>query len=384
MAGIGRGLSGEANHPPASARRPSPASVPFSPTRSFRSPRFRSTPASSPANVPEAQVPPTTQFAPFRFEPCQRKTISDFARNALTCLAPCGKSRLRHAIAVVVRRHCGRDDGGDASLAGAFGAGCSGSSAIRRFFACRAAARRAINGSVRRRLRRRAARARWFRSWRSSPRCWRSPWRGGGPVRHGLLRPRAATAVATSTPPPPATTSGRTTTARRRRTGAARRPLTDVPKAVVSVAPRLTRASRRCAPPTATGRCAATRRPGAQQRAVRADAIRHRRGPRQCRPDGDRAEDGRREVPDHAGAGAARRAAALGPRPQDRQHRSRPRRFRPLPAERLRRRSDPRGQAPQQLETGKTATFIIFQTPEEGIGIPISLNGFADGYEALP
>ena len=30
-----------------------------------------------------------------------------------------------------------------------------------------------------------------------------------------------------------------------------------------------------------------------------------------------------------------------------------------------------------QLETGKTATFIIFQTPEEGIGIPISLNGFA-------
>ena len=37
-----------------------------------------------------------------------------------------------------------------------------------------------------------------------------------------------------------------------------------------------------------------------------------------------------------------------------------------------------------QLETGKTATFIIFQTPEEGIGIPISLNGFADGFKALP
>ena len=37
-----------------------------------------------------------------------------------------------------------------------------------------------------------------------------------------------------------------------------------------------------------------------------------------------------------------------------------------------------------QLETGKTATFIIFQTPEEGIGIPISLNGFADGFNALP
>ena len=37
-----------------------------------------------------------------------------------------------------------------------------------------------------------------------------------------------------------------------------------------------------------------------------------------------------------------------------------------------------------QLETGKTATFIIFQTPEEGIGIPISLNGFGDGFKALP
>lgn len=37
-----------------------------------------------------------------------------------------------------------------------------------------------------------------------------------------------------------------------------------------------------------------------------------------------------------------------------------------------------------QLGVGKTATFIIFQTPEEGIGIPISLNGFNDGYKALP
>jgi len=37
-----------------------------------------------------------------------------------------------------------------------------------------------------------------------------------------------------------------------------------------------------------------------------------------------------------------------------------------------------------QLNTGETATFIIFQTPEEGIGIPISLNGFQPGYEALP
>jgi invasion protein IalB len=37
-----------------------------------------------------------------------------------------------------------------------------------------------------------------------------------------------------------------------------------------------------------------------------------------------------------------------------------------------------------QLEKGKTATFIIFQTPEEGIGIPISLAGFSDGFSTLP
>ncbi|MDE2578108.1 MAG: invasion associated locus B family protein [Hyphomicrobiales bacterium] len=38
----------------------------------------------------------------------------------------------------------------------------------------------------------------------------------------------------------------------------------------------------------------------------------------------------------------------------------------------------------ETLKTGKTATFIIFQTPEEGIGIPLNLAGFAQGYEALP
>jgi invasion protein IalB len=36
------------------------------------------------------------------------------------------------------------------------------------------------------------------------------------------------------------------------------------------------------------------------------------------------------------------------------------------------------------LRTGKTATFVIFQTPEEGIGIPISLNGFGPGFDTLP
>jgi len=38
----------------------------------------------------------------------------------------------------------------------------------------------------------------------------------------------------------------------------------------------------------------------------------------------------------------------------------------------------------KKLDTGKTATFIIFQTPEEGIGIPIPLEGFSEGFKALP
>ena len=37
-----------------------------------------------------------------------------------------------------------------------------------------------------------------------------------------------------------------------------------------------------------------------------------------------------------------------------------------------------------QLRTGQTATFIIFQTPEEGIGFPMSLKGFGEGYDKLP
>jgi invasion protein IalB len=37
----------------------------------------------------------------------------------------------------------------------------------------------------------------------------------------------------------------------------------------------------------------------------------------------------------------------------------------------------------QQLSTGKTAIFIIFQTEEAGIGIPISLGGFSEGLTAL-
>ncbi len=38
----------------------------------------------------------------------------------------------------------------------------------------------------------------------------------------------------------------------------------------------------------------------------------------------------------------------------------------------------------QKLRTGKTATFIIFQTPEEGIGFPMSMAGFGEGYDKLP
>ena len=37
----------------------------------------------------------------------------------------------------------------------------------------------------------------------------------------------------------------------------------------------------------------------------------------------------------------------------------------------------------EQLKTGKTAIFIIFQTEEAGIGIPISLSGFGDALAAL-
>ena len=37
-----------------------------------------------------------------------------------------------------------------------------------------------------------------------------------------------------------------------------------------------------------------------------------------------------------------------------------------------------------QFRKGQTATFILFQTPEEGIGIPVALNGFGPGFDALP
>lgn len=37
-----------------------------------------------------------------------------------------------------------------------------------------------------------------------------------------------------------------------------------------------------------------------------------------------------------------------------------------------------------QFRNGTTATFFIFQTPEEGIGFPMSLKGFSDGFDKLP
>lgn len=37
-----------------------------------------------------------------------------------------------------------------------------------------------------------------------------------------------------------------------------------------------------------------------------------------------------------------------------------------------------------QLRAGTAATFVIYQTPEEGIGIPLTLKGFKEGFEKLP
>jgi invasion protein IalB len=38
----------------------------------------------------------------------------------------------------------------------------------------------------------------------------------------------------------------------------------------------------------------------------------------------------------------------------------------------------------KQLRNGTSATFVIFQTPEEGIGVPVSLKGFGEGFDKLP
>ena len=107
--------------------------------------------------------------------------------------------------------------------------------------------------------------------------------------------------------------------------------------------------------------------------------------PRQCRPDRDRAQDRRPEEPADAGGGAARRAAAV--------RASGSRSTRPTSAAPASCAACPMAASPRwswtttlisKLRTGKTATFIIFQTPEEGIGFPMSLAGFGEGYDKLP
>ena len=37
-----------------------------------------------------------------------------------------------------------------------------------------------------------------------------------------------------------------------------------------------------------------------------------------------------------------------------------------------------------RLENGKTATLVIFQTPEEGIGVPLPLDGLKESFDHLP
>jgi len=38
----------------------------------------------------------------------------------------------------------------------------------------------------------------------------------------------------------------------------------------------------------------------------------------------------------------------------------------------------------EQLKNGSTATFVIHQTPDEGIGLPLNLAGFKEGFAKLP
>ncbi|MEH3117539.1 MAG: invasion associated locus B family protein [Methylorubrum populi] len=37
----------------------------------------------------------------------------------------------------------------------------------------------------------------------------------------------------------------------------------------------------------------------------------------------------------------------------------------------------------KSLRNGAQATFIIFQTPEEGVGVPVSMKGFGPGFDTL-
>ena len=37
-----------------------------------------------------------------------------------------------------------------------------------------------------------------------------------------------------------------------------------------------------------------------------------------------------------------------------------------------------------QLKTGKTATYIVHEMPDKGIGLPVTLSGFKEGFAKLP
>lgn len=37
-----------------------------------------------------------------------------------------------------------------------------------------------------------------------------------------------------------------------------------------------------------------------------------------------------------------------------------------------------------RFESAEKATFVLFETPEEGVGVPAPLNGFKEAFEALP
>lgn len=38
----------------------------------------------------------------------------------------------------------------------------------------------------------------------------------------------------------------------------------------------------------------------------------------------------------------------------------------------------------ESLKAGQVATFTVFDTPEQGVGLPVDLTGFTEGFEALP
>jgi hypothetical protein len=78
------------------------------------------------------------------------------------------------------------------------------------------------------------------------------------------------------------------------------------------------------------------------------------------------------------------RAASHWARTEDRPSRRWARRLRPLPASGCVAEVVMDDNLLKQLRAGQTAIFIIFQAPEHGIGFPISLKGFGEGYDKLP